>query len=531
MLFKSLHFLRVLRAHLVTVARGTVGIALIAGLSFFLACAAQAATYTVTNCADTGAGTLRQAVDSANANPGADLINFALTCPTITLASTITIGETVNIIGPGASALTITSPSSRALTLLPLAAAPAFQEVSLSGLRFAGCTTSPSAPHGGAIRADRTNLIINATVFDGNDAPGFGGAIYFQSPGGASRTLDIAFTSFLNNGQSAVFGGGAILQDGTGAITIRRSLFRQNGAASVAAGGAIRSANADAVLIIESGFYGNVANSGGAISISGNGLSRIVASSFVENSARGVAVETDFGGGAIDMSLGALTVENSTFAANAIYGIGVGSAIAGRGNSLTLLNTTVAKNEARSSTPTNAGIAIFSAPAADNAVAALRLRNTVSSTNLGVELAQRHDVWIDGRGINSIFESTNSLVPILRNGTTVTQSPGGAILANAENNGGILAGEPSGAAPLRTMLIGAGSALINTGSNADAATLTTDQRGVGFPRIVDGRVDIGAVEYVASVASGAAIVPTMPRLALVLLVALLSATTFVIQRK
>jgi hypothetical protein len=516
---------------LTAAARSTLGTSIAAGLSILLACPAQAATYTVTSCADTGAGSLRQAVDSANANPGADLINFALTCPTITLATTITIGETVDIIGPGASALTITSPTSRALTLLPMASAPAFQDVSIMGLRFAECIASPSAPQGGAISAERTNLSVRATVFDRNDTPGSGAAIYVQSLNGASHTLDIAFTSFLSNGKSTALGGGAIFQDGAGTITIRRSLFRDNGTTVLAAGGAIRARGADALLIIESGFYGNAANSGGAISVSGSGISRIVGSSFVENSAGGLALEPDFGGGAVDMSLGVLSVENSTFAANAIYGTGVGSAFAVRGGSLTMLNATVAKNNAYSSAPMNAAIAIFSAPDSESAIATLRLRNTVSSTNGDAELARRQDVWIDGRGIDSIFEATNSLVPILRNGATVIQSPGAALLANATNNGGVLVGQQSGATPLLTMLMGVGSALIDAGSSADAATLTTDQRGDGFPRILGAAVDIGAVEFVPQIASEAAIVPTMPLLALMLLFALLSTTTFVHQRK
>ncbi len=39
---------------------------------------AQADTFTVTNTLDSGAGSLRAAIDAANANPGADVINFAI---------------------------------------------------------------------------------------------------------------------------------------------------------------------------------------------------------------------------------------------------------------------------------------------------------------------------------------------------------------------------------------------------------------------------------------------------------------------
>ena len=45
---------------------------------YLAASAASATTYTVTSTADSGAGTLRQAITDANANPGEDTIAFAI---------------------------------------------------------------------------------------------------------------------------------------------------------------------------------------------------------------------------------------------------------------------------------------------------------------------------------------------------------------------------------------------------------------------------------------------------------------------
>ena len=45
-------------------------------LTFAACVAAQAATFTVTNTSDSGAGSLRQAILDANANPGLDTIAF-----------------------------------------------------------------------------------------------------------------------------------------------------------------------------------------------------------------------------------------------------------------------------------------------------------------------------------------------------------------------------------------------------------------------------------------------------------------------
>ena len=67
---------------------------------------ASAAPVRVTNCNDSGPGSLRQAVSSAN--PG-QTVNFNLPhrCSTITLASTIVIGTNLTVAGPGANALAV----------------------------------------------------------------------------------------------------------------------------------------------------------------------------------------------------------------------------------------------------------------------------------------------------------------------------------------------------------------------------------------------------------------------------------------
>lgn len=74
----------------------------------------SAATFTVTNANDSGAGSLRQAVLDANAAAGADTIVFNSsfnTAQTITLASQITIDSPDNtsltIAGPGSNLLTV----------------------------------------------------------------------------------------------------------------------------------------------------------------------------------------------------------------------------------------------------------------------------------------------------------------------------------------------------------------------------------------------------------------------------------------
>ncbi len=70
----------------------------------------RAATFSVTSAADSGAGTLRDALTQANANADADTITFNLPPGTqsITLSSgALFIYNNVSIIGPGAGALKV----------------------------------------------------------------------------------------------------------------------------------------------------------------------------------------------------------------------------------------------------------------------------------------------------------------------------------------------------------------------------------------------------------------------------------------
>ncbi|MFN3981595.1 MAG: hypothetical protein ACK4SA_14555, partial [Caldilinea sp.] len=69
-----------MRAYLENVCMrcGLSGLTMLLLCLFLLATPARAATYTVTTTADSGAGSLRQAILDANANPGADVITFAI---------------------------------------------------------------------------------------------------------------------------------------------------------------------------------------------------------------------------------------------------------------------------------------------------------------------------------------------------------------------------------------------------------------------------------------------------------------------
>src|SRR5205085_8247832 len=64
-------------------------------------------TFTVTNLLDGGSDSLRAAVAAANANPGADTIDFATTGTIALTSGELDITDSLTINGPGAGALTV----------------------------------------------------------------------------------------------------------------------------------------------------------------------------------------------------------------------------------------------------------------------------------------------------------------------------------------------------------------------------------------------------------------------------------------
>src|SRR5262245_7221234 len=94
-----------------------------------LECRAQPSTFTVLNLADSGAGSLRQAILDANGTPGDDTITFSVT-GTIQLAGALpNLSSNIDIQGPGAEVLTVRGGYGYIFGISPVGAA-----VQISGL-------------------------------------------------------------------------------------------------------------------------------------------------------------------------------------------------------------------------------------------------------------------------------------------------------------------------------------------------------------------------------------------------------------
>ena len=192
---------------------------------------AWSADVPVTSDADSGPGTLREAL--ADANNG-DTIVFALpTGSIITLASTLTVAKSLAIDGAGSSGLTIngnhavdvlTISGGVSATISNLAVANGTAGIfALGNLTVSKCNISGST-HG--IYNYGTLIVANSTFF-GNSTSFVGGGIYIYY-----GSATITNSTFVSN---SALRGGAIENNSNSISTVTNSLFQGNSASQFGA--------------------------------------------------------------------------------------------------------------------------------------------------------------------------------------------------------------------------------------------------------------------------------------------------------
>ena len=210
----------------------TIGLFLATGL--LALSAATATTYTVTTTADTGPGSLRQAITDANGGVGADTIAF-------------------NIVGSGVQ------------TIAPASALPKITDgVTIDGYTQTGSSANTNAPDQG------TNAVILIEIDGTNTGTGSEAAVLFFAPGSGNSAVR---GLVINRGQwagirvSGVAGmtidGNFIGTDPTGAVPHGNTDFGiqvNNGASSITIGGTTPAARN---LISGNGMQGINFGSGG----------------------------------------------------------------------------------------------------------------------------------------------------------------------------------------------------------------------------------------------------------------------------
>lgn len=436
------------------------------------------AIFTVDSLADSGTGSLRQALASSNAAAGADEIVFAGAALSgiISLSSgELPITDALTITGPGSGNLTITGNDASRIFNIVL---PSVMTVSIAGL----------------------------TLTHGRVSTGNGGAIYFHD-GFKSGSLNLTDVSLTNN--QAVDGGGAIYNFGNGAVTLRNSTLSSNTTtAATSNGGAIRSnAPNGSVTVIASIASGNHSNgSGGAFALDLSGVLGIYGSTLFDNSASATGT-----GGAIFLNLGTAQIGNSTLTGNqAAYG----GAVNAYGAQVYLVNSTVAGNTA---TISGGGIR-------KDTLGTFVFMNSIISANTAPTSANVGGT-VDASVNNLIDSTTVNLLPLANNGgpvPTMALGPGSSALNAGVINAKVSSAATASATTISTSVAAFGVLLPNQyyriGTEIiwlDAASKATrgqqgttagplaanweynlayDQRGPGYRRKAGAAIDIGAYE-------------------------------------
>lgn len=493
-----------------------------------LPAAAGAATFNVSTLADSGPGSLRDAVDQANRNFGADVITFnaSLSGSIVLSSGVIDIFDALSINGPGATRLSVSgNQASRLFRISPASLSHAFRAsltTSISGLSL---IDGSSPDEGGAVFIDNGDLTIDGCVFRGNSAQRGGGLYAFPT---GSTSLTIRNTRFENNTASAD-GGGFGAQDidnvtlsnvtaignsaarsGGGGflrglnLSISQSQFNDNlgstqapGVGGISGGGGLRldGSKATAVISISSTrFSGNTSQrgQGGALWLSAQAPDQppVVASAQLEQ-VQADLNEADLGGGAIYATNVNLSLTASTLAANRAQLAGGGIAFQTAG-ALNLVNATLSGN----SSMLGVGGGIYSASATSLAVASSTIAGNSATSAGGIQregaaASLRNSIVAN----NTAPTATDLAGAFAPNFTLIKNSSGASVAAGSGNLSGVdplLGVLGANGGPTWTLLPGSTSPALNAGDTATAGLPASDQR--GLTRITAGRIDLGAVE-------------------------------------
>jgi hypothetical protein len=445
----------------------------------------------VTNTNDSGPGSLRDAL--AVANDG-DTIDATGVSGTILLTSSeLQITQNVIINGPGAGNLAVNGNATfrvfenftSDVTISGLTITNGFTADANGGggiLNHGGLTVSdsslvsnsvaivPTSSGGGISNTEGATLTVTGSMINDNFGSCRGGGIYATNAQLTVMNSTISGNWTSQRAQCAGNGGG-IFYNGGGTLTVMNTVISGN---SAVYGGGIGSdlPFGTTATITDSTVSGNVAQWGGVCDFCGSGggiFNHEGQTLTVTNTTiRDNGAVAD--GGGISNG-GSLTVNESTISGNSVINSGVGGGISNSGN-LSVTNGTLSGNSAGWH---GGGIYNYGGSA--------QIGNTVLNAGSFGET-----IFNDGGTIASSGYNLSS-----DNGGGVLTGPGDQIntdplLGPLQDNGG----------PTFTQALLPGSPAINAGDPSFKPPPDYDQRGPGFDRVVNGRIDIGSFEVQGS---------------------------------
>jgi predicted outer membrane repeat protein len=354
-------------------------------------------------------------------------------------------------------------------------------ELGAGDLTVTNCSFSQNqAAVGGAIYATNTSitprtLSINGTFTGNQSTNGAGGAVYMLG----ATNVSILGGTYTNNTSSAE-GGALRVQTSSGLTTITGSLFANNTANGGNGGGAIFVQGNTNVTdtTIRDNTCAATAGGGGGIFVQGGSTGTLSMTGCTVSGNR-VNNSTASGGGVYNQ--GNLVVVNSTIHDNRA-GLGGGLAFVNGSPTGSITHSTITNNSAFFGIASGGGVTI-------TGTGTLSIGNTIIAGNTLENGGSGPDVGgtINSTGYNLIESTAGATINGTTTGNIYNTSPN---LGALQFNGGLTA----------TRLPNAGSPVINAGDPAFSGPPANDQRGAGYPRVVGGRLDIGAVEKDAAAA-------------------------------
>ncbi len=505
----------------------------LAAVLWLTAVSVQAATVMVTNTADSGTGSLRQAIVDAQ---NGDTINFDIPVSdagynaatgrwTITLISrwsssdigVLVIERNITIAGPGADKLTILSGQELFYNSVRLIVIKAGANVSISNVTLTRQLEEDRSgfPSGGSvIRNDSATLnlsqcvIENSTSLQKSDQEGGGVVGNNAITGPASMTIDHCL---LRNNMG--FSGAAAISNSqqnsfVAALRMTNSEITGSSGRTEAAiyNGRFFGNQNLTTMEIENSIIRNNATAG----IQNHGTLKLTGSTISNNNAifAGYGALINVGGG--EVKIDRSTISNNTGAwTGGIYGFNSGSVV--------ITNSTLSGNRATATTGSlNSGGAIFSftnstfdirnSTFADNSSpdgVTIGYGRKSGSTNLDVSnltLKISNSIFRRSSGPNVAPPPANGQLYVTSDGNNMSDDDFRGFLNGPNdqiNTDPLLAPLADNGGPTLTHALLPNSLAINAGNNAlavdaDNNPFVTDQRGAN--RIYGGTVDIGAFE-------------------------------------
>ena len=445
-----------------------------------IALSTQAATITVTNTNDSGAGSLRQAlVDAVDG----DTINFnsSLNGETITLTSgQLVVDKSVAINGPGAPNLAVNGNAADRVFYIS-----EDLTVTISGLTIENGNVGGLGGYGGGIfNAHSTLTVSNCTIRNNSALHGGGGIFNYGDWASAALTITNCAISLNSTTYYWDGNGGGISSSGffgSATLEVLNSTVSDNWAANNGGGIFNGGVAGNATLAVNnSTVSGNSAAYGG----SGGGLYND--GSFWDFSTTSSATMTInkstvsgnyalvWGGGTYNNGFGGnatLAITNSTLSGNSAYYADWVFNDGSYGNAtLTVNNSTLRSDSSHFSGIFNSG---------DLGSATLAMGNTILTAG-----SSGRNIWNRSGTVTSLGYNLSD-----DDGGALLNQPGDQIntapsLGPLQDNGG----------PTLTHALLPGSPAIDAGDPNFTPPPDHDQRGTGFPRVFNNRVDIGAFE-------------------------------------